>query len=167
MLSIFGGTTRDWIPQLCERLFEEQVNGISGDALLDDEKNVEGNFELEPTRPNTRLIESELATCLAEGIPAAFPTSIAITDYQVNPSSKFGESIHLQLEAMDRPGFLTGFFQNVDPFGLRLREMNITTIDRVVRDQFWFLPERGHAMGHAVAKLRTKLDSLVDYYWAN
>jgi len=167
VLTVSGRANAHWIPRLCGRLFEEQVNIVAAKAHIDDTNHLCARFELEPMRPGKESYDKEFVESLTDGIPGGLPNTISITDYRVEPSTRFIESIHLRFKGLDRPGFLWSFFQSIAPLRLHLRRLESTTTLGVVDDQFWFVASRNQSKEKTIAKLQNLLDSMVDYYWAN
>jgi len=167
LLTISGHADPHWIPRLCGRLFEEQVNIVAAKAHIDDANRLCARFDLQPTRPGKEGYDTEFVESLKDGIPGGLPNTISITDYRVEPSTRFIESIHLRFKGLDRLGFLWSFFQSIAPLRLHMRRMESTTKLGVVDDQFWFVANRNQSREKTIAKLQNLLDSMVDYYWAN
>jgi len=167
LLTVSAHANHLWIPRLCGRLFEEQMNIISAKAHIDDASHLCARFEFESTRPGKESYDTEFVESLTDGIPGGLPNTISIADYRVESSTRFIESIYLRLKGLDRLGFLWSLFQSIAPLRLHLRRMESTTTLGVVDDQFWFVANRNQSRENTIAKLQNLLDSMVDYYWAN
>ena len=165
-LELAGLAAGDWIPSLCEQLFAEKVNILGGHARLEDSGSVAGAFVLEPTSTRTQIFDIEFMSCLQGRKPPGTPYSISISDYAISPSTRFGRSIRLDLEGLDRPGFLRTLFRHIEPLELDVREVEISTVDGRVRDRFWLTPAPGIALPGKITKLIELLESLLECYWA-
>jgi hypothetical protein len=166
LLEVVGSAAGDWIPSLCEQLFAEKVNILSGHGRREEDGSVSGAFELEPTSSRTEIFDIEFMSCLQGRKPPGTTYSISISDYSVSPSTRFGRSLRLHLEGLDRPGFLRTLFRHLEPLELEVREVQISTVDRTVRDRFWLTPRPGSSLPGKTTELMELLESLMECYWA-
>lgn len=165
-LEVVGLAAGDWIPSLCEQLFAEKVNILGGHARREDDGTVAGAFVLEPTNKRTQIFDIEFMPCLQGRKPPGTPYSISVSDYGIGPSTRFGQSIRLDLEGLDRPGFLRTFFRHLEPLELEVREVEISTVDGHVRDRFWLTAAPGSSLPGKITQLMELLESLMECYWA-
>jgi hypothetical protein len=49
---------------------------------------------------------------------------------------------------------------------LEVREVQISTVDRTVRDRFWLTPRPGSSLPGKTTELMELLESLMECYWA-
>ncbi|MBW2273329.1 MAG: hypothetical protein JRG96_08665 [Deltaproteobacteria bacterium] len=166
LLEVSGLASGDWLPSLCERLFAEQINILRGHGRREDDGSVAGAFVLDPTSVRTQVFDIEFMACLQGRKPPGTPYSISVSNYAVNPSTRFGSSIRLDLEGLDRPGFLRTFLQHLEPLELEARKVQISTVNRAVRDRFWLTATEGSDLPGKINDLMELLESLMECYWA-
>ena len=54
----------------------------------------------------------------------------------------------------------------LEPLSLEVREVEISTVDRTVRDRFWLTPAEGAELHGKITNLKEMLESLMECYWA-
>jgi len=164
-LDVNGRGTDNWLPGLCNELYEEGINILSGHIYRVSAGAIRGTLTLEAGVQTECVLGIDVMECLANPAARGPSDSISLSSYAVEVCETHGGSIQLDIEGLDRRGFLSTFFGYLEPLGLNVVEARVSTAKRMVRDRFWLEPPIGD-LARVPGKLTSLLEPLVDCYWA-
>jgi UTP:GlnB (protein PII) uridylyltransferase len=164
-LDVSGRGTENWLPALCGDLFHEGINILSGHVYRAEAGSIRGSLVLETSGRSGSPLEIDVMDCLRSSGSTGRSDSISLSRYSIEPSELHRGSITLEIEGLDRRGFLQTFFEALEPLELTVVEARVATVSRMISDRFWFqLPEGGFERVNE--QLVQVLEPLIDCYWA-
>jgi hypothetical protein len=165
-LDVSGRGKANWLPRLCSELFVQDVNILSGHIYRVSDGSVRGSLDLEAGARSGSPLAIDVMDCLADSGTDGATDSISLSRYEVTRSARHGGSVLLEIEGLDRRGFLCSLFEYLAPLELFVEEARVTTVTRMVSDRFWLSAQDDELEG-TCRRLSRALEPLVDCYWAS